>query len=99
MRNRSWVPRRIVYTKKVIAFANLNDDEVLDVVPMHEIDVVRDLSILGEIADDESQYNAESVENGETSTSAENDDGNAKNVMQIETSPEGYNSGRYGLPY
>ena len=88
MRNRSWVPRRIVYTKKVIAFANLNDDEVLDVVP------VRDLSILGEIADDESQYNAESVENGETSTSAENDDSNTKNVLQIETVQDGYNSGR-----
>ena len=94
MRNRSWVPRRIVYTKKVIAFANLNDDEVLDVIPMHEIDVVRDLSIFGEIADDESQYNAESVENGETSTSAENDDSNTKNVLQIETVQDGYNSGR-----
>ena len=94
MRNRSWAARRIVYTKKIIAFANLNDDEIMDVVPMHEIDVVRDLSILDEIADDESQYNAESVENGETSTSAENDDSNTKNVLQIETVQDGYNSGR-----
>ena len=88
----SWDSRRIVYTKKLIAFSNPNDDEVLDFIPLSEIIAVRDMSLIGEIADDASQFNAESVENEEAS--AEGGAAAIGNVLMIETKPEGYNSGR-----
>ena len=71
----------------MIAFSNVNDDDVLDVIPMNEILFVRDMSVLGEIADEESEFNAD-IENEDA-----NEDGKT-NLLQIETTPEGYNSGR-----
>lgn len=81
----------MVYTKKIIAFSNPNDDELLDVIPMSEVLIIRDMSVLGEIADEDSACNAD--DNEELDSSVESK-GRTKNVLQIETSPEGYNSGR-----
>lgn len=84
---RSWDKRRIVFTKKIIAFANVNDDGVLDIVPLHEVKHVRDTSLQNEImAEDDSQFDG--------SSENDNDDTVKKNVFEIETIPEGYNSGR-----
>ena len=91
---RSWNPRRIVYTKKIIAFSNLNDDAVLDVIPMHEVLMVRDMTIFNGIEkEDESEFNDLEEEEEEEENNEEASESN-KNVFQIETSPEGYNSGR-----
>ena len=81
---RSWEARRVVYTKKIIALCNANDDDILDIIPLREIIVIRDMSNLDAIADDASQFNDGSVENGETEA----------NILQIETQADGYNSGR-----
>ncbi len=60
---------------------------MLDVVPLHEVRNIRDNSAQNEIiAEDESETNG---------TTTSNEDGaDNKNVFEIETSPEGYNSGR-----
>ncbi len=67
----------------------MNDDAVIDVIPLHEVAGIRDTSRLNEIvADDTSEVNG---------TAGSNDDNTAissKNVVEIETSPAGYNSGR-----
>ena len=86
---RKWNPRRIVFTKKIIAFSNLNDDAVIDVIPLHEVVMIRDLSLFNEIADDGSEFNGTATSDEEKSTAESN-----KNQFQIETSPQGYNSGR-----
>lgn len=87
MFRRSWDKRRIVFTKKILAFGNVADDGVLDIVPLHEIKNVRDSSLQIEvIADDDSELNG---------TAASNDDGaENKNVFEIVTDVDGYNSGR-----
>ena len=84
---RSWDTRRLVFNKKVIAFANVNDDSVLDLVPLREVKNVRDTTLQNEImADEDSEFDG---------TSVSNEDGpDAKNMFEIETNPEGYNSGR-----
>jgi hypothetical protein len=79
-----------VLTKKLAAFSNVNDDVVIDMIPLHEIASVRDMTIQHEIAEmDESDGN-ESASNDDSSEMNDN----IKNVLQIETSPIGYNSGR-----
>ncbi len=84
---RKWNPRRIVFTRKIIAFSNVNDDAVIDVIPLHEVVMIRDLSLFNEIADNGSEFNG-------TANSDEESAESNKNQFQIETSPQGYNSGR-----
>ena len=76
-----------MYTKKIIAFSNMNDDAVIDVIPLHEVVMIRDMSLLNDIADDGSEFNGTATSDGESAESS-------KNQFQIETSPQGYNSGR-----
>ena len=85
---RGWIPRRLIYTKKLIAFSNLKEEDVLDVIPMSEIFIIRDMSILDKIAEDGSDSEDEVLD-----CSVENEE-RTKNVLQIETTPDGYNSGR-----
>ena len=91
--SRIWNSRRIVYTKKIIAFANLHDEDVLDVIPMSEILIIREMSVINEIADGSSEFNAD-TENEDVDNDGEIEGTETKNVLQIETTPEGYNSGR-----
>ncbi len=76
-----------MFTRKIIAFGNGNEDGVLDVVLLHEVTNVRDMSLQNEImADDESEIDG---------TVSSNDDVTRRqNMLEIETHPEGYNSGR-----
>jgi hypothetical protein len=78
-----------VFTKKIIAFSNVNDDAVIDIIPLHEVLMIRDMSFYNEIADDGSEFNGTAASEEEKSTAESN-----KNQFQIETSPQGYNSGR-----
>ena len=76
-----------MFTKKIIAFANANEDGVLDIVPLHEVMNVRDTTLQNEImADEDSEF--------EGTTPSDDDQTEVKNVFEIETNPEGYNSGR-----
>ena len=77
----------------MIAFSNVTDDDVLDVIPMSEITIIRDIAAIKVIADEGSEFSADDTENEEVDISVENEE-RTKNVLQIETSPEGYNSGR-----
>jgi hypothetical protein len=86
---RSWDRRRIVYTKKIIAFSNVNNDAVIDVIPLHEVAGIRDTSRINAIlADDTSEVNGSAGSNDDSTANS------SKNVVEIETSPAGYNSGR-----
>ena len=58
-------------------------------IPMSEILMIRDMSVFDEIPEEESESNLEN----EDEHSVENE-GKTKNVLQIETTPDGYNSGR-----
>jgi hypothetical protein len=78
-----------VFTKKMIAFSNLSDDAVIDVIPLHEVVMIRDMALFNEIVDDGSEFNGTAASDEEKSTAESN-----KNHFNIETSPEGYNSGR-----
>jgi hypothetical protein len=89
MPDRLWDRRRINYTKKIISFSNLNDDAVIDAIPLHEVVCIRDTSRLNAIfADDTSNINETHETNDDTDAIT------SKNVFEIETSPAGYNSGR-----
>ncbi len=86
----AWDRRRIVFTKKIIAFSNVNDDGVVDLIPMHEVTCIRDSSLRNEImADDNSELNETNASSNDDATAVTN-----KNVFEIETTPTGYNSGR-----
>ncbi len=39
-RNRSWQDRRVVYTDEVIAFARVNDNILLDAIPLAEVESI-----------------------------------------------------------
>jgi hypothetical protein len=67
----------------------VNDDAVIDVIPLHEVQMIRDLSLMNEIADDGSELNGTATSDEDKSMAESN-----KNQLQIETSKEGYNSGR-----
>ncbi len=67
----------------------MNDDAVIDVIPLHEVQMIRDLSLMNEIADDGSELNGTATSDEDKSMAESN-----KNQLQIETSKEGYNSGR-----
>jgi hypothetical protein len=85
----------MVYTRKMIVFSNLDDDAVLDLIPMHEIIMIRDMTVIfgADVDDDDSVSNDLQEEDEGENDEAHGADSN-KNVLQIETSPEGYNSGR-----
>jgi hypothetical protein len=70
----------------------VNDDAVIDIIPLHEVLMIRDMSFYNEIADDGSEFNVTATSDEEKSTAESN-----KNQFQIETSPQGYNSGRVYL--
>jgi hypothetical protein len=85
----AWDRRRIVFTKKIIAFSNVNDDAVLDLIPLHEVTCIRENSQINEMmADDSSDINGVNTMNDDNSSVSN------KNLFEIETNPTGYNSGR-----
>jgi hypothetical protein len=84
---RSWDKRRIVFTKKIIVFANVNDDGVLDIVPLHEVKNIRDTTLQDEIITDNDSELKGSIDSDDHVTGK-------KYTFEIETIPEGYNSGR-----
>ncbi len=76
-----------MFTRKIIAFANANDDGVLDIVPLNEVRRIRDTSLENEIiADDDSDING--------TVSSNNEGAGMRTTFEIETDPVGYNSGR-----
>jgi hypothetical protein len=77
-----WQQRRMVLTNKLLIFGRLNSSDVIDVVPLKEIVVVKDVT-KGLNVDVDMDF--VDNQNRETSTRV---------VLQIETIPEGYNSGR-----
>ncbi len=78
----------MVFTKQVIAFTRANDDEVVDVVNLHEVKDIKDNS-----ARDQIDFMNLTPEN-ENSKSSNIRSENAKKFFQIETTEEGYNAGR-----
>ncbi len=85
----TWDRRRIVFTKKIIAFSNASDDKVIDVIPLHEVASIRETSLNHEvIADDASELSGTHISHDDFAAVS------IKNVLEIETNPEGYNSGR-----
>ncbi len=62
----------------------MDDEGVLDIVPLHEVKSIRDTTLQNEIMlDNDSDFDGSEI-----------DETVKKNVFEIETEPEGYNSGR-----
>jgi hypothetical protein len=76
----------MVYTKQILAFARSTDDEVLDVVKLHEVKCVKDNSARNQTG----QMNLAPENSQSFNTNSED----AKKEFQIETTEEGYNAGR-----
>jgi hypothetical protein len=89
--NRNWKPRRLTFTKATILISQ--GDDVLDAVPLHEVMRIRDLS-----TSKKTEYASSEVEDDEDfQEQSEQDLDDSKRratTLQIETAPEGYNSGR-----
>ena len=81
----------MTFTHKIIAFSNVNDEGVIDVIPLHEVMCIRDTSLRKESIADE--FDTSEV-NGSNSSHDETTAVSGKNVFEIETNPAGYNSGR-----
>ena len=79
-------------TKKVIAISNMNDDAVLDIIPLHEITAIQDMTLIKELEEDDASDAGGSAAGDDGGSTDLNDSG--KNTLQIETSQVGYNSGR-----
>ncbi len=75
---RHWQSRRVVITKEVIAFAYENDSTMLDYIPLSEIIGIENLQQGNQKSSSVLFEKAVSV----------------VNALQIQTMPEGYNSGR-----
>jgi hypothetical protein len=82
----SWQPRRMVFTKNTLAFSRANDDEVVDVVKLHEVQCIKD-----NFAQDGYMNLASGNEDSKISATKNEF---AKKSFQIETTEEGYNAGR-----
>ena len=81
-----------MYTKKAIVITH--GDEILDVVPLHEVKRIRDMSAVK--ADPEEASSAADDEDEIDDADDYQAYSNKKrlNIVQIETIPDGYNSGR-----
>ncbi len=77
---RIWQSRRVVFTKNIIAFAYVGDNNMLDYVPLCEICGIDNL-------DHEVDQRGSSTLQLEKAV-------NALHALQIQTVPEGHNSGR-----
>ncbi len=75
---RHWQPRRVVITREVIAFAYIGDSNMLDYIPLSEIISVENLQ----------------QENQKASSAIFEKSVSVLNALQIQTTPEGHNSGR-----
>ncbi len=82
----SWQPRRMVLTKQLLVLARSSDDEVVDVVQLHEVKSIKDHSAQAQIG--QMRVTPE-TENGVNSEWV-----HSKKTFQIETSEDGYNAGR-----
>jgi hypothetical protein len=84
----SWQPRRMLFTRQVLVFSKSTDEEVLDVIKLHEVRGIKDNSG----RDQTGQINlAPEYENSKLSNTKSE---NARKTFQIETTEEGYNAGR-----
>ncbi len=68
------------YTNSLIFFTRVDDEEVLDVIPLHEIVGIDDMESKG-ITKDGAEGDSESVDHNSPVSSA----------FQIRTDPDGYN--------
>ncbi len=75
---RYWQPRRVVVTKEVVAFAYTGDSNMLDYIPLSEIIGIENFQ--QDIQKSSSALFEKAV--------------SVDNALQIQTTPEGYNSGR-----
>jgi hypothetical protein len=75
---RHWQPRRVVITREVLAFAYTGDTNMLDYIPLSEIIGIENLQ----------------QENQKSSLALFEKAVSVENAIQIQTAPEGYNSGR-----
>jgi hypothetical protein len=76
---RHWQSRRVVITREVIAFAYTGDSNMLDYIPLSEIIGIENLQ------QDRNQKSSSVLFEKAVSV---------VNALQIQTAPEGYNSGR-----
>jgi hypothetical protein len=86
----SWQPRRMVFTKQVLVFARSTDDEVVDVIQLHEIKNIKDNSA----RDQTGQMNLAPESENSASANTKGETANLKKTFLIETSEDGYNAGR-----
>lgn len=78
----------MVFTKQILVFSRLNDDEVVDSIKLHEIKNIKDTS--ARVQTGQMNIDPENENSKMSNTKSEN----AKKMFQIETSEEGYNAGR-----
>jgi hypothetical protein len=73
-----WQSRRMVYTKRLIAFARNGKQDVIDIIPLDEIISLKDMA----------------VKNDQVTGNDDEEEGISDVMVQLETRPDGYNSGR-----
>ena len=100
-----WQDRRVAYSKTRLLFTLIGDDDMIrDQIPLHEIKKIEimsratdiDLDTRARQNDDERHQSVSSMGSNHivsSRTSGDRDDACPK-VIQIETIPDGYNSGR-----
>ena len=84
----SWQPRRMIFTKKVLAFSRASDEEVVDNIKLHEVKQIRSISA------GEQTGHSNLAPGNETCKPSSAESESAKNIFQIETTEDGYNAGR-----
>jgi hypothetical protein len=82
--HREWQERRVIVTKETISFAIIGEDQVVDEIPLAEIDAVEEILDESQRTADESLLSLQEMEKVRRFRFA----------LQITTSPGGYNSGR-----
>jgi hypothetical protein len=77
----------MVFTRKVLAFSRVNDDEVVDNIKLQEVKNISSNSARGQ-----TKVLAPESDNSESNLNTKSE--SAKSFFQIETSEDGYNAGR-----
>jgi hypothetical protein len=92
---RAWSTRKVVWSRDLIQFARISDgnEEVVDAIPMSEIDMVMSMREGRSIRTKESSMHASTTSKQLTSVSSSRGDDN-HHILQIKTTADGYNSGR-----
>ena len=83
MMYRNWISRRIVYTSEAIAFAKVDEQTLLDVIPLAEVTSIEPMQ------NSEQKDTVKSPSENSFEIAVDN-----SNAMQIRTKKDGYNAGR-----